>query len=841
MEFGSKFVYLGNDNDDEEEIQVTENDVVVSENDLEGDDGQTCFLDILDTAGQEEYSQLRDVYVRTGDGLVIIYSITDVSSFTESEFIFKWVTRIKAQEGTPVNAILVANKQDLVSEAKVSSQDGRSLASKLGIKFFETSAKTGDGVNEAIVSLIKVIPRTSKNYKIVMLGSGAVGKSSVTNRFVSDVFVNDYDPTIEDSYRKMITVSGLPPMITASGLPSRTADKDQRNLKAKKSKPFFGSLHNVFSRNRQSHQAPAPPPPPPAAPLPQQKLNKKKERKTDGNVLLIPLKNLDEEPKLVTGDPIKCTGCNVILTSTAKLVAKGNKKTWNCEFCGHANCNLELSDDELPQGELLDFMLSPSTKQKEETCDGAGVASPKKCSTDGIIVYCMDISTSMDSKCQVPESQLAWREERTQGAESITNVSRLACIKRAIERLAEQLKLEEPDKRVMLSVFSSEFYVKGGGRTNNLPQFSGLEQETFEHLLEMGLNLSNDYPLSKITDSHESIDAAVKKLYTTGCTALGPALSICTGFLSKSPGSEIIVCTDGEPNVGVGSLGHNQGNTFYRTVGEYARSKDITINILAMEGASAGLQQVSAAAELSGGTTNKLNPMEIIRQLRIIAQNEVIATSVTVRLFLHPDFVFDEPEYGSNLSQLEKEVGTVRKSTDLTFRFKLKDASKASTLNSVPFQVHINYTRKDGMKCLRVLSQANETTRDRKAMEENINISVLGVATMKTTAKLAQAGEKKKAQHHLKNVERLMTRGAVTRSLEEEKLAFQFETRAYDSYLGEESDRDCGGSEWSTIMQQRAMGVDASKFSSNSRKMMEHVKPLSARQKLAYYSYKDNF
>lgn len=41
-----------------------------------------------------------------------------------------------------------------------------------------------------------------------MLGAGAVGKSSLTIRYVSDQFVDNYDPTIEDSYRKMITLKG---------------------------------------------------------------------------------------------------------------------------------------------------------------------------------------------------------------------------------------------------------------------------------------------------------------------------------------------------------------------------------------------------------------------------------------------------------------------------------------------------------------------------------------------------------------------------------------------------------------------------------------------------------
>jgi GTPase KRas protein len=46
-------------------------------------DEVTCFLEILDTAGQEEYKALRDQYMRTGDGFVLVYSIVDSKTFQE--------------------------------------------------------------------------------------------------------------------------------------------------------------------------------------------------------------------------------------------------------------------------------------------------------------------------------------------------------------------------------------------------------------------------------------------------------------------------------------------------------------------------------------------------------------------------------------------------------------------------------------------------------------------------------------------------------------------------------------------------------------------------------------
>ena len=48
-------------------------------------DGETCMLDILDTAGQDEYSAMRDQYMRTGQGFLLIYAITSRGSFDETK------------------------------------------------------------------------------------------------------------------------------------------------------------------------------------------------------------------------------------------------------------------------------------------------------------------------------------------------------------------------------------------------------------------------------------------------------------------------------------------------------------------------------------------------------------------------------------------------------------------------------------------------------------------------------------------------------------------------------------------------------------------------------------
>ena len=58
-------------------------------------DSETCLLDILDTAGQEEYSAMRDQYMRTGQGFLMVYAITSRSSFEELVGFKDQILRVK--------------------------------------------------------------------------------------------------------------------------------------------------------------------------------------------------------------------------------------------------------------------------------------------------------------------------------------------------------------------------------------------------------------------------------------------------------------------------------------------------------------------------------------------------------------------------------------------------------------------------------------------------------------------------------------------------------------------------------------------------------------------------
>ncbi|ORZ09479.1 ras-like protein 3 [Absidia repens] len=123
-------------------------------------DGETALLDVLDTAGQEEYSAMREQYMRNGEGFLLVYSITSRMSFEEITTFYQQICRVKDRDSFPM--VLVANKSDLESDRQVSTQEGRDLAKEFGSEFIETSAKQRTNVDEAFHDVVRDIRKYNK-------------------------------------------------------------------------------------------------------------------------------------------------------------------------------------------------------------------------------------------------------------------------------------------------------------------------------------------------------------------------------------------------------------------------------------------------------------------------------------------------------------------------------------------------------------------------------------------------------------------------------------------------------------------------------------------------------
>ena len=101
-------------------------------------------------------------YFKGVHGILIVYDISEKYTFNEIDH---WINQIRTKASPDVRLILVGNKYDK-PERKVKEEEGKKKADELGIKYFETSAKTGYNVKDAYNFLIKDIIDNHKNFKI---------------------------------------------------------------------------------------------------------------------------------------------------------------------------------------------------------------------------------------------------------------------------------------------------------------------------------------------------------------------------------------------------------------------------------------------------------------------------------------------------------------------------------------------------------------------------------------------------------------------------------------------------------------------------------------------------
>ena len=125
-------------------------------------------LKIYDTAGQEIYHNLALNIFRKCQGLILVYSIDNTNSFDNVKN--KWIKDIdEFLDLTKIPIILVGNKKDLDSERIVNEKDGMEIAKQKKFFFYETSAKTGENVNQIFQYLfeqivnVEIIEKENKN------------------------------------------------------------------------------------------------------------------------------------------------------------------------------------------------------------------------------------------------------------------------------------------------------------------------------------------------------------------------------------------------------------------------------------------------------------------------------------------------------------------------------------------------------------------------------------------------------------------------------------------------------------------------------------------------------
>lgn len=117
-------------------------------------DGKRVKLQIWDTAGQERFRTITTAYYRGAMGIMLVYDITNEKSF---ENIKNWIRNIEQHATSDVEKMILGNKCDMTDKRQVSKDRGEKLAIDYGVKFLETSAKSGLNVEEAFYTMARDI------------------------------------------------------------------------------------------------------------------------------------------------------------------------------------------------------------------------------------------------------------------------------------------------------------------------------------------------------------------------------------------------------------------------------------------------------------------------------------------------------------------------------------------------------------------------------------------------------------------------------------------------------------------------------------------------------------
>lgn len=476
----------------------------------------------------------------------------------------------------------------------------------------------------------------------------------------------------------------------------------------------------------------------------------------------------DPAISLFTGDATICTNCTAAMT----VISKYDKVNhiWRCEYCQHEN-KVELEDEEIPKSESIDYVI-PTI--------GEGAGSRKSENSD-IIVFCIDISNSMCITSEVSGAfkfknfeknnnefsqfletnqfggladQYLPRENR-----SVSYVSRLQCVQAAISSQVETLASEHPNKRVAIVTFADDVKVYLPDGTSHT--ISGDRLNNYNFLTGVA-SMHNMQISSSVKDSKKNLLEIIRKLDISGQTALGPGLLVSIGLASLTAGSSVILCTDGIANVGLGlldGLEDTSASLFYQQAAETAISKGVNVSVLSIKGSNTSLEHIAKVASLTSGYNDIVDPLNLNSNFNFILQNQMVATEVSIKYYLHKSLRFLNENNVSGLTAI-REVGNVTQESVITFEYNVGDLVEAKKLKEIPFQIQIRYKRLDGVKCLRVLSRVEKITNDRNVAEQDMNVNVIAISAQQRAANLASEGSYTTARMVQKSAMRMAKRGA---------------------------------------------------------------------------------
>lgn len=492
---------------------------------------------------------------------------------------------------------------------------------------------------------------------------------------------------------------------------------------------------------------------------------KKQVRKADSNVIAAKFDELVKPNETFAGSFFNCSKCKAIASShSLSNITKTNdeKFIWTCEYCSNLS---DLSEkfmqslDEIPDKDDVTFLIEPAREEIDEEITKN--TNEIKSLNDNYLTYCIDISGSMDTQIQNDDKHAKIQKNRS-------GISRLNGIQMACLENLTSLKDTEPNRKVSLVTFSEKVKYFGDctncninlplintSRTNyknneNIVEIPNDILTNKEKMFSLAQNQSKNENLVGLSKSYDNLKEIIKNLTTEGTTALGPALTFSIGYLSdKTEGSQIILCTDGVANVGMGNLekkSTNEAELFYDNLADYAKKKSISVNIITMKGTDCKLSLLGKVADKTNGFMNIVNPNNLTNQFKSILENKIVATNVKATLIVNEKYLYIRDnelemaegkaidQFGTKQaclneieklkkSQLTRDIGIATLDTEITFEYGIRrvqnNTAGNNLINEMLFQLQIEYTY-NGARFLRVYTKAQKFTKNKDIALNNL-------------------------------------------------------------------------------------------------------------------------
>ncbi|KAG2378191.1 hypothetical protein C9374_008334 [Naegleria lovaniensis] len=707
-----------------------------------------ALIDLLDSAGQEEYSACRDSYYRSADGFLLVFSLSSPCSLEDCAQIYEQILRVKDADRYP--CVLIGNKCDLQEERAISRSECELTASRLGLPYFETSAKCNINTEEPFFELVRMCGRLNE-YRFVIVGSGGVGKSSISLQFIQGVFVETYDPTIEDSYRKQIRVPNVP-------LNSIMTDNMADEKKPQEKQGFFSKF---FRKSKKTASSSASINTISSLETPNKDEEVVKFKKSDANCVALSFKPLSSVIPNVMPVP-QASGSNDGLEQKEK----DNGLLIFCIDISGSMGQTEL----LPSFSVLNLDMRKAQQKEEKT---------KRLLRE----------LGLDTEVGVHNQYLPNESRQS------SYVSRIECLSMAIDLQLEEISKENPNKRVLIVTFSDKVTIVGDGKFGKATVPSNI-LNNFEALFKLGRSYRTS-SLSPIYETKDALSEIVYSINEEGQTALIPAITVSLGIASQVQNSKVIVCTDGVANIGIGGEseeGSNRKNSivqqkqYYDKISNLATEYGVNISVFGIEGADCNMSMLGKIADQTNGTTMLVKPIELRRQMRQIIDNPVIATNVKINLILSAPLTLRNPSKAQEVvtkgssTIISQMLGSVTAENDLTFEIQVNN-NKLDPKNSEAWiQAQVFFTSNDNQR-LRVLTQKLKLTNDRNESLQGADIAIIGLNAVLRSAELAEEGNFREARLKLQSANKLMEQICKTDTQQEEMHSFAANTNELDEDL----------------------------------------------------------